>query len=103
MASEISKNADAGSETSYDSDGSGSDHDLRWQGPASTWRAHNAEELSTATALEATRDRDLSLHLYNAFALQHRQKAARAMRIAPEARSDQASLCPLSDTSLHTY
>lgn len=102
MASEISRGADTGSQTSYDSDGSGSDHDLRWQGPASTWRAHNAEELSTATALEATRDRDLSLHLYNAFALKHRRKAASVMRIAPEARSDQASLCSPSDTSLHT-
>ncbi|OIW23932.1 hypothetical protein CONLIGDRAFT_116059 [Coniochaeta ligniaria NRRL 30616] len=41
----------------------------RWTGPASTWRKLTAEDRQTYAALEAVRNRDLSVHLYNAFAL----------------------------------
>lgn len=41
----------------------------RWTGPASTWRKLTAEDRQTYAAIEAIRNRDLSLHLYNAFAL----------------------------------
>lgn len=52
---------------------SGSDgHDERpnrWDGPSSTWRDMNREEIATFTALEEVGNRDLAVHLYNAFAL----------------------------------
>lgn len=49
-----------------------SDEDVRanrWHGPKSTWQRFNHEEIDTLTALKEIRDRDLSVHLYNAFAL----------------------------------
>lgn len=41
----------------------------RWTGPGSTWRKLTAEDRAVHSALEAVRHRDLSVHLYNAFAL----------------------------------
>lgn len=49
----------------------------RYHGPASTWRFWTREERQTAEALETIRARDLSVHLFNAFAL---RKRAREMR-----------------------
>lgn len=41
----------------------------RWTGPGSTWRKLTAGDRAVHAALEAVRHRDLSVHLYNAFAL----------------------------------
>lgn len=46
----------------------------RWHGPPSTWQQMNNEELDTLTALNEIRNRDLSVHLYNTFALKQRHK-----------------------------
>ncbi|KAI1652676.1 hypothetical protein F4813DRAFT_394485 [Daldinia decipiens] len=58
-----------------------SDEDVRanrWHGPKSTWQRFNHEEIDTLTALKEIRDRDLSVHLYNAFALKQGHKKAQA-------------------------
>ncbi|KAI1129203.1 RNA polymerase I-specific transcription initiation factor-domain-containing protein [Nemania abortiva] len=44
----------------------------RWTGPPSTWQQLNSAEIDTLTALNEIRNQDLSVHLYNAFALKHR-------------------------------
>ncbi|KAI1392925.1 RNA polymerase I-specific transcription initiation factor-domain-containing protein [Hypoxylon trugodes] len=44
----------------------------RWRGPKSTWQHFNAEEIDTMAALREIRDRDLAVHLYDAFALRRR-------------------------------
>ncbi|XDG08569.1 hypothetical protein ABKA04_008184 [Annulohypoxylon sp. FPYF3050] len=46
----------------------------RWRGPRTTWRNYNSEEIATATALKEIQDRDLSVHLYNAFSLKQRYR-----------------------------
>ncbi|KAI1459950.1 hypothetical protein F4805DRAFT_472532 [Annulohypoxylon moriforme] len=46
----------------------------RWHGSRATWRDFNSEEIATTTALKEIQDRDLSVHLYNAFALKQRYK-----------------------------
>ncbi|KAF7923595.1 hypothetical protein BELL_0005g00460 [Botrytis elliptica] len=46
----------------------------RWNGPASTWQQITEEERGLAASLDELRNRDLSLHLYNAFALKKRAK-----------------------------
>lgn len=48
----------------------------RWRGAASTWRSYNGEEIDTMTTLKEILDRDLSVHLYNAFALKQRHRKA---------------------------
>ncbi|KAI0837656.1 RNA polymerase I-specific transcription initiation factor-domain-containing protein [Hypoxylon sp. FL0890] len=49
----------------------------RWRGPKSTWQSLNSEEIATVAALKEIRDRDLSVHLYNAFALKQRHRRAK--------------------------
>ncbi|KAI1289025.1 RNA polymerase I-specific transcription initiation factor-domain-containing protein [Xylaria venustula] len=49
----------------------------RWTGPPSTWQQLNSAEINTLTALNEIRNRDLAVHLYNAFALRHRRGRAR--------------------------
>lgn len=46
----------------------------RWQGPPSTWEGMNREEIDTIAAMHEIRNSDLSVHLYNAFALKVRHK-----------------------------
>lgn len=57
-----------------DSDDSRSEDERpnRWTGPPSTWQQLNSAEINTLTALNEIRSQDLSIHLYNAFALKHR-------------------------------
>ncbi|PSR94480.1 hypothetical protein BD289DRAFT_427215 [Coniella lustricola] len=43
----------------------------RWRGPPQSWRALTEQDRLSYTALERLRNDDLSLHLYNAFALRH--------------------------------
>lgn len=47
----------------------------RWRGAASTWRQWTQEERLLYQSLEQLRDRDLSVHLYNAFALKNGHKS----------------------------
>ena len=44
----------------------------RWPDAPSTWLSVTAQERGLASSLDALRDRDLSVHLYNAFALRKR-------------------------------
>ncbi|KAI0467201.1 RNA polymerase I-specific transcription initiation factor-domain-containing protein [Xylaria cf. heliscus] len=46
----------------------------RWTGPPSTWQQLNSAEIDTLTALNEIHNQDLSIHLYNAFALKHRHR-----------------------------
>ncbi|PQE08976.1 RNA polymerase i specific transcription initiation factor protein [Rutstroemia sp. NJR-2017a WRK4] len=50
----------------------------RWQGPARTWQQLTEEERGLAASLDELRNRDLSVHLYNAFALKRRAKGFNA-------------------------
>lgn len=43
----------------------------RWRGPSQSWRTITEEDRLTVNALERLRNQDLSVHLYNAFALKH--------------------------------
>lgn len=56
----------------------------RWRGPKSTWQQYNSQEISTLTALKEIHDRDLSVHLYNAFALKRRYKKVQQDRAAAD-------------------
>ncbi|KAI1436853.1 RNA polymerase I-specific transcription initiation factor-domain-containing protein [Xylaria sp. CBS 124048] len=58
-----------GSDSSNDED----ERRNRWAGPPSTWRQLNGAEINTLTALDEIRNQDLSVHLYNAFALKNRR------------------------------
>ncbi|KAK1992833.1 RNA polymerase I-specific transcription initiation factor [Colletotrichum falcatum] len=44
----------------------------RWKGNRSTWYAYTQEERLLYRSMEKERNQDLSVHLYNAFALKHR-------------------------------
>ncbi|KAK1969394.1 hypothetical protein LY78DRAFT_629926 [Colletotrichum sublineola] len=44
----------------------------RWKGNRSTWYTYTQEERLLYRSMEKQRDRDLSVHLFNAFALKHR-------------------------------
>lgn len=44
----------------------------RWAGPPSTWQTLTAQERGLATSLDALRDKDLGVHLYNAHAWKKR-------------------------------
>lgn len=52
----------------------------RWLGPESTWRAITEEERLLWRSMKLLRDRDLSVHLYDAFALKRRARDARTAR-----------------------
>ncbi|KAI1422610.1 RNA polymerase I-specific transcription initiation factor-domain-containing protein [Xylaria sp. FL1777] len=62
----------------------------RWTGPPSTWQQLNSAEIDTLTALNAIRNQDLSVHLYNAFTLKHRHdRNRRKARDATKPEPDQ--------------
>ncbi|RYP75426.1 hypothetical protein DL769_003820 [Monosporascus sp. CRB-8-3] len=63
---------------------SGDERPNRWHGPPSTWQQMNSEEIDTLAALNELRNRDLSIHLYNAFALKqrHRQPPGNGLPVA---------------------
>ncbi|KAK8132905.1 hypothetical protein PG999_001078 [Apiospora kogelbergensis] len=58
----------------------GGDHHRpnRWDGPPSTWLDMTSEEIALSVSLEETRNADLAVHLYNAFALKRQGGAGRA-------------------------
>ncbi|KXJ89604.1 RNA polymerase I-specific transcription initiation factor-domain-containing protein [Microdochium bolleyi] len=87
-ADDLTVGQDLSSSSSYETDESGNERTTPWQGPASAWRANNAQEISNATALEEIRNRDLSVHLYNAFALKRRHGTSDALATAPVAGQD---------------
>ncbi|KAI2638574.1 RNA polymerase I-specific transcription initiation factor-domain-containing protein [Xylaria nigripes] len=86
--------ASSGNETDEylpDSDDSSDEYERpnRWAGPASTWQQLNGAEIDTLTALNEIRHRDLSVHLYNTFALKHRHnKEATRNVVRPEPNQD---------------
>ncbi|EEQ88018.2 hypothetical protein RJZ56_004676 [Blastomyces dermatitidis] len=61
----------------------------RYLGPPSTWRAKTRQERNEISSLEALRARDLSVHLFNAFALKRRAIAIKAQK--PEQDQKQRS------------
>ncbi|KAH8202762.1 hypothetical protein TruAng_003033 [Truncatella angustata] len=52
--------------------GSENDRPNRWDGPSSTWREMNQQEINILTTLNEIKNQDLSVHLYNAYALKRR-------------------------------
>lgn len=57
----------------------------RWRGPPQSWRTITEEDRLTYNALERLRNQDLSVHLYNAFALgQTPQQAGAGARTSGE-------------------
>ncbi|KAI8624096.1 RNA polymerase I-specific transcription initiation factor-domain-containing protein [Xylariaceae sp. FL1651] len=75
----------------------------RWAGPPSTWQQLNSAEIDTLTALNELRNRDLSIHLYNAFMLKHRhenkgaQKTQNTTRPKPNQDINVATGQPVQD------
>ncbi|KAL2155230.1 hypothetical protein VTH82DRAFT_3906, partial [Thermothelomyces myriococcoides] len=69
---------DALSDSSLDSDELHETRPNRWRGHPSTWKTWTESERRTWAALENERRRDLSVHLFNAFALR------RGFRVGPE-------------------
>ncbi|KAI0474011.1 RNA polymerase I-specific transcription initiation factor-domain-containing protein [Xylariaceae sp. FL0804] len=55
----------------------------RWFGPSSTWQQLNSAEIDTLRALDDIRNQDLSIHLYNAFALRQGRGRPREDARAP--------------------
>ncbi|KAK8074727.1 RNA polymerase I specific transcription initiation factor [Apiospora hydei] len=58
------------------SDEDGHNRPNRWHGPSSTWLDMTSQEIATSVALEDIRNRDLAVHLYNAFALKREDGAS---------------------------
>ncbi|KAK5657015.1 hypothetical protein OQA88_3540 [Cercophora sp. LCS_1] len=54
----------------------------RWKGPKSTWRGWTERDRNTWTALQNIQKKDLSVHLYNAFALKKRKRDGLNLDIA---------------------
>ncbi|ESZ97272.1 hypothetical protein SBOR_2346 [Sclerotinia borealis F-4128] len=50
----------------------------RWKGPAPTWQRITEEERGLAASLDEIRNKDLSIHLYNSFALKKRARELEA-------------------------
>ena len=49
----------------------------RWTGPPSTWRSYTKADRSIISSLDTRRSQDLSIHLYNAYAIKSRVRANR--------------------------
>ncbi|KEY64720.1 hypothetical protein S7711_09335 [Stachybotrys chartarum IBT 7711] len=65
----------------------------RWKGPASTWRTLTEEEQLLWRSMKQLRDRDLAVHLYNAFALNRQGKNTEtAGALAVPRRNNQPSV-----------
>lgn len=45
----------------------------RWRGPPQSWRTLTEEDRLTHNAIERLRNQDLSVHLFNAYALRNRR------------------------------
>jgi hypothetical protein len=58
----------------------------RWTGPGSTWRDLTAEERQTYAALKGVENRDLGVHLYNAFALKQQRLPDALKEVSPASR-----------------
>ncbi|TDZ27519.1 hypothetical protein C8034_v009727 [Colletotrichum sidae] len=60
----------------------------RWKGHPSTWNAYTEEERFLHRSLETIRNRNLSVHLYNVFALKNRATLADASKAAKPAHAE---------------
>lgn len=78
---------------SEDSDDLHENRPNRWRGHPQTWLSITEEERLTYNALERVKNQDLSLHLYNAFALRQRRTTA-----ATGDGSNQEEVCPTFPT-----
>ncbi|KLJ12237.1 hypothetical protein EMPG_12694 [Blastomyces silverae] len=80
-----------GEADAYDSSGDSPvpERSNRYLGPPSTWRAKTRQERNEISSLEALRARDLSIHLFNAFALKRRAMAIKSRK--PEQDQEQQS------------
>lgn len=58
----------------YESADSQHDRPNRWLGPAKTWQNITASDRAVASSLDLARNRDLSVHLYNAHALKRKAR-----------------------------
>ncbi|KAI1119123.1 RNA polymerase I-specific transcription initiation factor-domain-containing protein [Nemania sp. NC0429] len=90
------------SDDSYNEDEDEDERRNRWMGPPSTWQQLNGTEISTLAALNEIRNQDLSIHLYNAFALKHRhddkeEKTENATRPVPNQDIDAATGQPVQE------
>jgi hypothetical protein len=55
----------------------------RWRGSSSAWRAITEQDRLEYTAMTKVRNQDLSIHLYNSFAVKHTQAASQGAEDAP--------------------
>ncbi|KAF4839489.1 hypothetical protein CGCSCA4_v011215 [Colletotrichum siamense] len=69
----------------------------RWKGSKATWHVYTQEERLIYKSLEEIRNRDLSVHLYNAFALKNRETRAGAAE--PDAEDADRPLEEIVDSS----
>lgn len=56
----------------------------RWRGPRSSWRTATEDDRLTFTALNQLQNQELSIHLYNAFALKEKARTIGTKSIADE-------------------
>jgi hypothetical protein len=70
----MSKSIEDSGEDSDDTEGSDIKRSNKWTGASSTWLSLTAQERGLIASLDQVRDEDLSIHLYNAYALKHRRR-----------------------------
>lgn len=71
----------------------------RWRGQKSTWQTYTQEERLLHRSMEQLRNRDLSVHLYNAFALKHRPVRPSATAEPADAEVSSSSTANQQDTT----
>ncbi|CAG7561430.1 unnamed protein product [Fusarium equiseti] len=65
----------------------------RWKGPKSTWRTHTEEDRLLWQSMKKIEDQDLSVHLYNAFALKRQaQNPATAQNLVVKTENGQENV-----------
>ncbi|OAX84173.1 hypothetical protein ACJ72_01448 [Emergomyces africanus] len=88
-AQEENQNTDGEEDYNSSGDSPALDRLNRYLGPPSTWRAKTRQERHDINSLDTLRARDLSSHLFNAFALKRRAMAIKAQN--PEQGQEQQS------------
>lgn len=73
---EEGRDAQTDDEDASAADDSDEERENRFDGPASTWRFYTESERNLAASLDQQRANDLSLHLYNAYALKAKARDA---------------------------
>jgi hypothetical protein len=65
-----------------------------WTGPPSTWRSYTREERGVVASLDTIRSQDLSIHLYNAYAIKSRVRNAEGKGKAKSTRDHESGFMP---------